>query len=850
MTQQRLNLRPNELKENKEGFRLIWLDTNIIDNSDDSTKTQTMLRELNPAALFYTDSVQCINAIESIENEQILFIVSDLTARPILPKIQHIRSIIAIFIVCTDRPDDISFMNEYHKIVGIFTDQNNLLESIRQTLNLLEKQSMTFSLFDQKQKSSRDLSKESVSFLWHQIIIYVLKQIPETEQSKQDLIIKCREYYQFNKSELKNINEFEKHYCRGKAIEWYAKECFLYKLLNRALRTEDIELIYSFRFFIIHLCSEIKEYSRTKNSVVFTTYRGQTISNEEFDKWRNNIGTIISFNSFFSTSRDEKVSLEFARHNVKSNDATKRILFEIEVDPSIENVFYADISDKAQYKNEREILFNLNSLFKIISIELDSTSNVSKIKLKTTDEGTDNFKQYLTSVQQQIDEGSPIICFGWLLLNELGQIDQAEKYFRMLLKTLPPDHENIVGVYNGIGCVHSRRKEFDLALENYEKAYNDCQTHLPPNDPRIVASLNNMANIHQDKKNFTQALEYYQRALMIEEANHPNDHQQKAMIIQNIGRTLKDKDDLDNALQHLNRALNMLQCTLPENDHKISICLGDIGLIYEKKGDFEKALDYYQKELDMDEQCLPSDHPHLLKDIKTILAIYKKMGDMPKALEFCRKKLEDQKQKHGTNHPRIIQTLMTMAKVLAESNFSEAHTYYREALTSLIKSTPPDNRAIATCLTEAGILCRRYKIFDRALDYLLQAVRLYSQLSDPIDIASACRNIGHCYREMNKPSEALYYYKKSLAMYRVSNRLDHENVKLIEADIAALNAEQQTTTSNEEIVKENVNDEKLITVANDPDVHLSFSEPSTPESDQSKPKTSGKWKLCPNCQIL
>ncbi len=43
---------------------------------------------------------------------------------------------------------------------------------------LFEKQTLAFNIFDQKQKSMKHLSKESASFLWHQMLIYVLKQIP------------------------------------------------------------------------------------------------------------------------------------------------------------------------------------------------------------------------------------------------------------------------------------------------------------------------------------------------------------------------------------------------------------------------------------------------------------------------------------------------------------------------------------------------------------------------------------------------------------------------------------------------------------------------------------------------
>ena len=848
MAEQRLNLHPDELTENKERIRLIWLDINI-NNSHDSIQIQKILLEWNTAALFYTELDQCITAIESIKNEQILFIISGSFAKTILPKIQNIRSIIAIYIFCDNQQDYVSLMNEYNKIEGIYTDQKILLESVRPKLNLLERQAMTFSLFDQKQKSSRVLSKESISFLWHQIIIHVLKQMPSNDQSKQDFINKCQVYYQFDQSELKNIDEFKNNYCRGKAIEWYTKESFVYKLLNKALRTEDIELIYSFRFFIIDLCGEIEEeYFKRQHHEVVKVYRGQAVSIEELNKWKKNLGTIISFNSFFSTSLDMNLSLEFACQDVTSNDI-QRILFEIEIDPLIKTAIYADISHKAQYGNEQEILFDLNSLFEIKSIDIYSKdNNIWKIQLKTTDKGADNVEQYLKSIQQQINESSPSICFGWLLLNEFGQVNQAEKYFKMLLTTLPSDHEDIAAIYNGIGCVHSRRNALNLALEYYEKTYALCGKREPFDHRRMTASLHNIANIHKDKRNFEQALNYYQKILQLEEKYYPDDHLRRALIIQNIGRTLIEKGDFDTAFNHLSSTLKILQDNLPVNDHKISICLGDIGLYWEKKGDLKKSLDYYQQELEMDELCLPPDHPYFAEDIKKIAVTYKENGEIEKALDFCREKLDEQTKMHGKNHPRIPQILMTMGKVLEKTSLSKSLKYYEEALDTLKSTIPIDYRAMAKCRHCIGHLCGMHEKFPKALEYLHKALVFYRELlpSDHIDIAIVCENIGLCYKKTNKSSEALDYFNKSLSIYRANNRSDDENVKLIENDIAKLNSE---------LLKENVNDEELVIVTIDPDSHLSeVKSASIPKLNRNeiktKTKTSRKNDLCPNCQIL
>jgi len=249
------DLLPSEVPENKEDIQLIWLDGNMNDSSD-YLLTQTMLLEFNPAAQFYSNFDRCLDLIKSIKDEQIFLIVSGAFARRILSQIHNHQPLVAIFIFCANRQNHELLMQEFNKIVEIFTDQDSLLKSIREKMNIVEKKPLAFNLFDQKQKTLKDLSKESASFLWHQMLIYVLRQMPQDGQSKNEMLDMCRDYYRNNKHEVKKIKEFEENYNREQAIE-----CFLYKLLNKALRTENIELLYAFRFFIIDLCATIENDS-------------------------------------------------------------------------------------------------------------------------------------------------------------------------------------------------------------------------------------------------------------------------------------------------------------------------------------------------------------------------------------------------------------------------------------------------------------------------------------------------------------------------------------------------------------------------------------------------------------
>ncbi|CAF1663847.1 unnamed protein product, partial [Didymodactylos carnosus] len=162
------------------------------------------------------------------------------------------------------------------------------MESIKVRVKRTSKQIIAFNLFDHKQKSTRNLTREPAAFLWFQILVDVLKQLPHNIQAKEQMLDVCKNYYRTNEIELQNIERFRSRYKPEDAISWYTEGCFVYKLLNKALRTEDVYLLYLFRFYIIDLCKQLEDENQRYASCC-TLYRGQLMSSDEFDKLSKNI---------------------------------------------------------------------------------------------------------------------------------------------------------------------------------------------------------------------------------------------------------------------------------------------------------------------------------------------------------------------------------------------------------------------------------------------------------------------------------------------------------------------------------------------------------------------------------
>jgi hypothetical protein len=149
---------------------------------------------------------------------------------------------------------------------------------------------------DQDQ-STTGLNGHFVQFL---LLIDVLLRMKSVESDKKQLISRFQEIYK-DEDDINTINEFEKDYLPEHALWWYSRNTFLYEMLNKALRTEDIDILFLFRFFIRDIYEQLKE---NKCSSAVRVYRGQRLSKGEVNSLQNSIDDFISINSFFSTSTD------------------------------------------------------------------------------------------------------------------------------------------------------------------------------------------------------------------------------------------------------------------------------------------------------------------------------------------------------------------------------------------------------------------------------------------------------------------------------------------------------------------------------------------------------------------
>ena len=82
---------------------LIWLDTNIDVENEDCGNTVTQLRRVVNDINTFTDGEDCIEFIDTINDNKVCMIISGSLGQHIVPRVHNMSQVDCIFIICSDK---------------------------------------------------------------------------------------------------------------------------------------------------------------------------------------------------------------------------------------------------------------------------------------------------------------------------------------------------------------------------------------------------------------------------------------------------------------------------------------------------------------------------------------------------------------------------------------------------------------------------------------------------------------------------------------------------------------------------------------------------------------------------
>ena len=737
-----------------DDFIFVWFDSEASSNAE-YEETRRRLQEITTRWRIFSDIGACRAFVVDPKRylDYVCLIVSrtsnfDLLAANIL----ELPWLTATAIYCSSSVEHGTIEERKEKsdyrFLGAFDELDKLIEAFDERISTLKKSPSfgKFPMFNVTNSSIKNLSRENATFVWNHLLLQNLFHLPRSGMGFDRMVEFCRVYYKNNEKRSSEIENFYQTYKSDQAVNWYTRDSFIYRLVNRALRTQYVEVMFIFAPFIGDLHDQLdslhKDFLELGAPDVMTVYRGQQMGIDEVKKISTSTNGLISMNTFLSTSFDR----QFSRTMSQASSGFVAILYEIIIDTNVSATPFSNIDEHTAIAGEMEILFSVDAMFRVESVteEKDEIGSFWSIKLHLINERTEqkltDLIDYLT--KKYIAQSSIVTLIS--LLHYMGELETATKFLLLMHKTLPENDIRLAVVYDQLGAlnIYNENIAVEVLFESALDLYTSVGSSLPNQAFLTATTLVNLVCYYTSKDNLEKASEFVQRVLDLE---------------QDCSSTEKESI----------------------NEYVLSNFINATAILY-KMGNAQEALIQYKRILGLCDQLIPSVHPILTDVHEHLDVVHGRLGNLNEALLHHEKSHQIRMQIYPERHPELGRSHNNLGwRYSDHSNFKTAQTHFECAL-SIHEQFQEwiSKEALINTLTGLTSVCRRQGKVDDALKYLTRASKLVTS-SQCDDINQIDHQMGRLLIEMGQYTEAHHTLQRALKRSIESkNKLDIAELEL------------------------------------------------------------------------
>ena len=357
-----------------QSIRLMWCDAEASENNTANAELARPVLNMAIAGVTARYLFGPDTCIEFLRRRRLVadiafLVVSGRGALELLDRFDEaiFKRLDSIFIFSIDMALPVPTLSEDRRVVGTYTTHAELINAIDRSVRALSERRLVVRFYHHTQRAARTAPEEAkADFFWMRVVRETLANRSIDAASRNRMLDRCRLFYRREPKELARIDDFERQYRSDDILRWYTSDSFVYRMLNKALRSEDLEELEIFSPVWIDLSRALKHLHKPCTTRTIELYRGSVLQPPELHTFLNSMGAFCSFNSFLSTTRDMAVAEVYASCPA-SNAALVPVVFRIRVLPSSEAVF-ADVSEFSRFKDEEEVLFDLNTVFRLCTM--------------------------------------------------------------------------------------------------------------------------------------------------------------------------------------------------------------------------------------------------------------------------------------------------------------------------------------------------------------------------------------------------------------------------------------------------------------------------------------------------
>ena len=506
----------------------------------------------------------------------------------------------------------------------------------------------------------------------------VILDLSRNELAKEQMIDTCRYYYRNNLEQLQLIDEFEQDYESDEAIRWYLTKSFLRKMINKALKMKDIDLLYKLRYFIGNLFENLADQHQQiieSGKETFMFYQEIKLPKNKFEKLKENKGKLISMKGFLTITDPHLSSSVSTTKTTRQTTNLVTVLFQIECNlyELGNNFIFTNINECSI---QDDILFDLNATFRLENIE--KYEEIWIIKMIAISQGRTILEKYIDDTRRQMEILSLPIIFGRLMI-DMSQWDQSRNYFEHL--KIDFDGEDLAWIEHAIGECYQWKGEWNQARIYYDRSYDRMMKIEPISMKNIAHLLHSIGEVLNYEGKFEEAHDFHQRALTIRKKYYSSDHAQIAYSLDNVAYVHHQRSKLDEALDYDQQAWKIREIYYNYSHFDVAISLANIACIMFGQGKYQEALDNSVQVIAIFEKWYPSGHVYMATALANMANILIRQEKYDEALNVLQRALSIQKKYYPSGHVDVAGTLMCIGIIKCQrGKYDEALDLSQQAL--------------------------------------------------------------------------------------------------------------------------------------------------------------------------
>ena len=155
------------------------------------------------------------------------------------------------------------------------------------------------------------------------------------------------------------------------------------------------------------------------------------------------------------------------------------VLFVMTIDPAQSTTPFASIKNVSYFKDEDEVLFAMQTVFRIDNIIfINENSGMFQIELTLTNDNDKDLRQFTNYIPQASSPDSNEWYRLCSVLYDMGQFDKSEEVYQILLEQTTNANEK-GPIYGQLELAKQKQGEYKEAITFYETVVEIFKKHLP-----------------------------------------------------------------------------------------------------------------------------------------------------------------------------------------------------------------------------------------------------------------------------------------------------------------------------------------------------------------------------------